>query len=111
MAIQELNEVQRRFVNEGARPHIEKLLLAKHLMDTFILDATNLSDAIANNTDILADGDGTSPRTDAPQLTGQNLAQLVTYTALAADQIDGVFKNALIKLSVRRLETILKGNL
>lgn len=106
---QNLNEVQVKFVNEAVRPFIEYLISVRYRLDTFVKDVDNQQSAIASNTEVLNDGDGLNPRSDAPALTGQNIAQLRNFANNMLGQIDDVALAALIKLAVRDLNTIVKG--
>jgi hypothetical protein len=109
MAI-ELNEVQRAFVNEAARPMIEKLIRFRYELDAFVLDADNQQAAISTAADVLNDNlDGSAPRADAPQLQGAHLLQLRNFAAAMRDQINGTALNALVALSVRSVNTIMRG--
>lgn len=107
-ANQTLNEVQRAFVNEACRPMIEDLIKFKARLDAFAADYDNQSSPIATDTNILADGPGDLPRTDAPPLTGQQLATMRTIAGNMSTQLSGATYNAMVRLAVRDLDTILK---
>ena len=109
MALQTLNEVQVAYVNEVVRPMIERLVRVYSQLDAFVLEAGNQQDAIANTADQLADEDGSTARTDAPALTGQHVAQLLTFATNMRDQINGAALNTLIALMVRDYETVIRG--
>jgi hypothetical protein len=107
---QDLNPVQVAFVQEAARPTIEKLIRARSVLDAFVLDYDNMQTPIVADSEVLNDAPGgVTPRTDAPNLTGTNLLQLRNFAANMRDQINGVALNSLIELSVRSVEDILRN--
>lgn len=107
MPTQQLSPQQRQHVNETVRPAIEQLVAIHDWLDGLVTELSNQQEPIANTSDLLGDGpDGTAPRTDAPTLTGQNVAQLLTFATGMRDQITNVALSALVKLSVRDYNTI-----
>lgn len=110
MAIQALNEVQRTFVGDVARPMVERLIAFRAELDLFIQDYDNQQAPVLNNADQLGDNAaGTAPRTDAPILTGANLASLRTFCGNMVTQLSDANRNAMIALAVRDLRTIVKS--
>ena len=107
-AAQTLNAVQKAFVSEAARPMIEDLIKFKARLDAFIVDFDNQETPIASTSDALADGANDLPRTDAPQLTGANLTTMRTICGNMSGQLSGATYNAMVRLAVRDLDTILK---
>lgn len=104
-----LNEEQRNYVNGTARPQIERLVAIWHELDAFVREADNQQDPIANVADILNDGtNGTTPRTDGPQLMGSHITQLRNFCANMRDQISSTALNTLITLMVRDFRTVVK---
>lgn len=102
-----LNPVQRTFVNETMRPMIERIIMIRDELDSYVLEADNQQTPIPNVADVLNDGnDGTTPRTDAPQLQGIHATQLRNFASTMRDQISGVALNTLITLAVRDVRTI-----
>ena len=110
MAIQELNEVQRAYINETVRPAIENMIKFRYKLAMLVDEMSNQADPILNNADTLGDGEGgTVARTDAPELTGQNVQQLLGFATTMRDQVSTVELNSLIKLAVRDVNTIVGG--
>ena len=109
MALQELNETQVAYVNETVRPMVERIVRIYSQLDAFVLESGNQQSPIANTADQLADSNGTLARTDAPALTGQNVAQLATFVGNMRDQINGVALDSLIALMVRDYETVVRS--
>lgn len=104
-----LNQVQRDYVNDVARPMIERLINIRYQLDAFVLDTDNQQTAIPNIADVLNDGvTGLSPRNDAPTLNGNQITQLRNFAATMRDQINGPALNALIQSAVRPIQLILK---
>jgi len=109
MATQELNEVQRLFINETVRPAIEKIINFRYQLVQLVDEMSNQQTPIANTTDVLGDGPGgTVPRSDAPALTGQNVAQLLTFATGMRDQVSTAALNQLIQLAVRSVNQIVQ---
>jgi hypothetical protein len=106
---QNLNPVQRNFVNEAARPMIEEIIRMHARLQNFVADYDNQQVPITADSEVLNDGDGTSPRADAPTLTGLNLQQLRSFANNMAGQINGSTLNVLISLAVRDVDTIRRG--
>lgn len=105
----DLTEVQRLFVGE-ARKQIERVLLFKQQLETFVADYDNQQAPLPTDAEVLNDAtSGTTPRSDAPQITGQRIAQLRTLCNSMATQLDGPTENVLISLAVRSLETIYRN--
>lgn len=110
MAVQQLNQVQRDFVNGVARPHIEKLIEVYYLCDMFAKDYDNQQSAIAATADQLGDGEGgIAPRVDAPVLTGAQLQSLRTFSVNMRDQINAAALAQLIQAAVRSVKGIVQG--
>lgn len=104
-----LNEVQRTYVNEVARPMIERLIAFRYALDAFVLDTDNQQTPIANVADVLNDNaDGSAPRSDAPQLLGSHITSLRNFAAGMRDQISAGALNTLVQVSVRDVQTIIK---
>ena len=104
---QDLNEVQRDFVNETCRPMIEQLVRFHYMLALFVDEADNQQTPIVANAEELNDADdGLAPRSDAPVLTGDNIASLRTFAANMRDQISVAALNQLIALSVRNVTNI-----
>jgi len=111
MATQQLTEVQRTLVNEVVRPAIEYLIGVRYRLDALVTELDNQQSPITASADILGDGaGGTAARTDAPALTGTNVAQLRTFVAGMRDQISGTALNALVALSVRDVPRIVANS-
>lgn len=107
---QDLNEVQVAFVNEEVRVDIEKLVRIRYELSAMSLEFANQQSPITNNTETLNDATGgTSPRTDAPTLTGQNVNQISAFANALLAQIDDTALDALVKLSVRTVSSIVRG--
>lgn len=110
MATQNLNEVQRAYINGTCRPMIERLIKLCDELDSFLLEAANQQTPITNNGDDLGDGaSGTAPRTDAPKLTGAQIASLVTFATNLRAQINASALNTLVSVAVRDVATINAG--
>lgn len=105
---QTLDDVQKKFVNEACRPLIEDLIKFHSRLNSFVLDYDNQQTPITVDTEVLNDGTGDNPRTDAPNLTGQRLSQLRTFSANMRDQISAATLDILIELAVRDVNTILR---
>jgi hypothetical protein len=107
-----LNIVQRDFVNDAARPHMEQIVKALHVLDTFVADYDALqssADALPVNSTVLDDGpDGTAPRDDAPVLTGGQVKALRDLSASMSAVIDAPTKEILISKMVRALAVVLR---
>ena len=107
-----LNQVQRDFVNQAARPHMEEIVKALHILDVFVADYDALQAteaALPTDTTVLDDGsDGTSPRSDAPILTGVNLLQLRNFSENMSAVVNAVAKEVLIGKMVRPLAIVLR---
>ena len=100
-----LNEVQHAFVNGAGRPHMETLVRILHQLDVFVADYDALQagpDALPEDGTILDDG-----RTDAPQLTGLHLKQLLDFSNNMSAIVGPTAKQVLIGLMVRDLNTVL----
>lgn len=106
---QNLNDVQKKFVQETCRPLIEDLIKFHSRLNSFVLDYDNQQTAITVDTEILNDGIGNNPRTDAPNLTGQRLSQLRSFAANMRDQISSATLDVLVELSVRDVNTIIRN--
>ena len=101
-----LNQVQNSFVNEAARPHFETFIRVVHELDTFVADYDAIqgsADALPEDATVLDDG-----RTDAPQLTGQDLKNLRDFSANMSAILTPTAKDALISKMVRSLAVVLK---
>ena len=105
---QDLNEVQIAFTNEVVRVGIEDLIAIRYKLNALALELANQQSPILDNAEVLNDGDGTSPRTDAPNLTGQNVAQLKTFVDTMVGNIDDTALSALVTLAVRSVSVIIK---
>lgn len=104
-----LSVPQVKFVNEAARPMIERLIRIRSELDAFVVDFDNLQVALpAGNLD---DNDtGTAPRADAPVLTAADVTNLRNFCANMRNIIDntaGAY-TTLVRLSVRPVEQILR---
>eukprot|EP00919_Chromeraceae_sp_WS-2016_P051755 GHVR01122725.1.p1 GENE.GHVR01122725.1~~GHVR01122725.1.p1 ORF type:complete len:110 (+),score=14.77 GHVR01122725.1:143-472(+) len=103
----DLNETQVRLVNETARPAIEKILAISYYVEALVDELDNQQDALPTDAEVLNDGSGgTSPRTDAPNLTGAQVVALRNVANNMAAQLDGPTRNALIAVAVRDVPTI-----
>lgn len=105
-----LNQVQADFVNDAARPHMEEIVKALHVLDTFVADYDALqatADALPIDATVLDDA-LTVPRDDAPQLTGADLQNLRDFSANMSAVVGTVAKQTLIGKMVRTLNTVLK---
>lgn len=105
-----LNIVQQDFVNDAARPQMETIIRIIHELDTFVVDYDALqstADALPTDTTVLDDA-GSTPRDDAPILTGKNVSDLRDFSNNMSAVITANAKNVLISLMVRNLSTVLK---
>ena len=108
-----LNEVQRLFIQETFRPHVETLIKIEDRLSTYKADYDAIQagpDAFTLDAEVLHDNvahDG--PRDDAPQLTGTRLSQANTLVTNLITQIDAPTLAILRQLSVRDLATLLRG--
>lgn len=106
-----LNIVQQKFINEAARPHMEDIIKALYILDNFVTDY----DAIQSSSNILPedatvlDDAGSTPREDAPQLSGLNVKQLRDFSANMSAVVTPTAKEILISLMVRSLNTVLRN--
>ena len=103
-----LNEVQNAFVQNAARPHMETIVRILHLLDTFPADYAALQagpDALPTDAVALDD-----ERTDAPALSGADIANLSTFSAAMSAVVGATAKEVLIGLMVRDLNTVLGLN-
>lgn len=104
-----LDTVQVKFVNETVRPTIERLILFRSQLDAFVLDFDNQQTPLPTDTTVLDDAiGGGSPRADAPQLQGQDVAALRNFCAGMRDQISAGALNSLVAKSVRSVEAIIR---
>jgi hypothetical protein len=107
-----MNTVQVNFVNNAARPHMEEIVKAIHVLDTFVADydaLQNSADAIPEDATVLDDNStGTAPRSDAPQLTGAQVKTLRDLSANMSAQVIAATKETLISKMVRPLAQVLK---
>lgn len=105
-----LNEVQVDHVNGVVRPFLERLILALDTIDTFVAEYDALqggANALPTDGTVLDDGaGGTAPRTDAPQLTGAQVALLRDRAASMSAVLSASEKRTLIDKMVRDLATI-----
>ena len=107
MPNQSLNTVQKNLINDTVRPGLEAIVSMRFYLDALVSELDNQQDPIAATADILNDDlAGDQPRPDAPNLTGQQVAQLRTFSAAMRDEIDGVALNTLIALMVRDVNTV-----
>jgi hypothetical protein len=105
-----LNPVQVQYVNAVVRPMIERLILFRSELDAFVLDYDNQQTPLPTTAAVLDDNAaGTAPRTDAPTLTGAQVAQLRTFCAGMRDQISATALNTLVQTAVRSVEAILRN--
>lgn len=105
------NQVQRDFINNAARPHMEEMIRMVHVLDTYVADYDALqasSDALPTNAVVLDDGTDTTPRDNAPQLSGADLANMATFSANMSAVVGTVAKQTLIGKMVRNLNTVLR---
>ena len=103
-----INEVQDAFVQEAARPHMERIVRYLHGLDTFVLDYDAIQsgpDALPEDSTVLDDG-----RTDAPILTGANVRALRDFSSNMSAIVTPNAKQILISLMVRDLNTVLGLN-
>jgi hypothetical protein len=106
-----LTPVQVGFVTEAVRPTVEMLILFRSRLDAFILDFDNQQTPLPTNATVLDDNvSGTAPRTDAPQLTGAQVTALRTFCGNMKGQLSDANLATLVSVSVRSVETILRGN-
>jgi len=109
-----LNQVQVDFVNEAARPHMEEIIRALHVLDTFVADYDAIqgsADALPEDATVLDDGaGGTAPRTDAPQLTGVQVKTLRDLSNSMSAVVIQATKTVLISKMVRPLSQVLGLN-
>lgn len=104
-----LNPVQVQFVRV-ARQVVERVILFRSQMDAFVLDYDNQQSPLPTTAAVLDDNDaGTAPRSDAPQLTGQQVQQLRNFCAGMRDQVTAANLNTLISVAVNDLESILRN--
>jgi hypothetical protein len=104
---QSLNSVQKKLVNGTVRPALEKIVAMRYYLDALVAELDNQQNPIAANAEVLNDDPSAdAPRSDAPQLTGQRVAQLRAFAANMRDQIDGVALNTLVSLMVRDVATV-----
>ena len=107
-----LNQVQRDFVNGSARPHMEEVIRALHVLDTFVVDYDALqstSDALPIDSTVLDDNsNGDGPRSDAPTLTGTNVKALRDYSANMSAIVSPAAKQILISKMIRSLAVVLR---
>lgn len=90
---------------------MEEIIRAKHVLDTFVADYDALqatADALATDTTVLNDDTDTTPRADAPQLTGADLQNLRDFSANMSAVIGAAAEQVLIGKMVRPLATVLK---
>lgn len=107
MPNQSLNTVQKNLVKETVRPGIEALIAVRFHLDALVQELANQQDPIAATADTLNDDPAAdAPRSDAPNLTGQQVSQLQTFAASMRDQIDSTALNTLIALATRDVPTI-----
>lgn len=107
-----MNQVQVKFINEAARPHMEDIVRALHILDTFIADYDALqasTDALPEDTTVLNDNKtGDAPREDAPTLTGANVKALRDFSANMSAIVTPAAKTVLIGKMVRPLSVVLE---
>jgi hypothetical protein len=104
-----LNQTQVKFVNEAIRPMVEELILFKSKLDAFVLDFDNQQTPLPTNATVLDDNDaGTAPRIDAPQITGAQATSLRTFCFNMSAQITPASLAALVNVSARPVEHILR---
>lgn len=104
-----LNIVQQKFCNEVYRPYVEKTIAALNglmVYTTAYSDLQASSDAIAANATVL-DDDGDAPRDDAPNITGQDLADLNAHMLAINAILTDPERQALRGKAVRTLPNIL----
>ena len=106
-----LNPVQVAFVREVVRPLVERIILHCNQLDAFIADYDNQQTPIPNSgsTPLDDNNDGTAPRIDAPQLTGDQIGALRTFVGNMRAAVSAGSYNALVSVSVRSVEAILRG--
>ena len=105
-----LNQVQVDHINAAVRPHMEQIILALHVLDTFVADHDAIqagSDALPEDATVLDDA-GDAPRDDAPQLTGAQVKTLRDLSAAMSAEISPAVKQTLISRMVRPLNAVLR---
>lgn len=104
-----LNLPQVAFVRTS-RQMIEYLIRVRTRLDAYVLDYDNQQVALPTDATVLDDSaDGSTPRDDAPQLTGANVQSLRNFSAGMRDQINEVALDSLVELAVRDVNTIISG--
>ena len=107
---QDINEVQRLFVQEAARVMIEDLIRVKAAADAFVADYDNQQTPITENAEVINDAvGGAGPRLDAPNITGNDILALRNFSSNISDQISSVAEQSLIELAVRPVDSIRRG--
>lgn len=105
-----LNQVQIDFTNNAARPHMEEIIRMVHVLDTYVADY----DALQSTVDALPvdatelDDAGATPRSDAPILTGADLANMRNFSSNMSAVIGTVAKETLIGKMKRNLNSVLR---
>lgn len=105
------NQVQRDFINNAARPHMEEMIRMIHVLDTYVADYNALQgsvDALGVDATILNDGDDTTPRSDAPQLSGADLQNMRNFSENMSAVVGAIAKDQLISKMVRNLNSVLR---
>jgi len=105
---QSLNQVQKKLISETVRPGIEKMIQISRYLDGLAMELSNQQYPIANNDEVLNDGNGDNPREDAPSLTGADIANLLTYANNMQSQISASIPS-LVSKSVRSVNDITRG--
>ena len=89
---------------------LEKIINFYYYLDGLVTELDNQQDAITNSVDELGDdGTGLNPRSDAPTLTGQHVAQLRAFAANMRDQVSASALDILVSLAVRDVNTIIRN--
>lgn len=107
---QTINEVQRLFIQEAARPTIETIIRFKAMLDAFVDDYDNQQAPITVDGEVINDaGDLAGPRLDAPNLTGTKLEQLRNFAASMSAVVNTAAEADLIAVAVRSVDLIRRG--
>ena len=105
----EMNTEMVKDLNETVRPALERLVSMRYELDALVAELSNQQTPIAATSDVLNDGAGDAPRDDAPTLTGQNIAQLLTFATNMRDQIDSTALDTITSLMVRDVNSVIRG--
>jgi hypothetical protein len=109
MANQSLNTVQKNLINATVRPGIEKIIWMHRYLDNLIIELSNQQTPILSSVDILNDDPILdAPRQDSPNLTGTDVASLLTFATNMRNQVGSEIP-ALVGKAVRDVDTITRG--